>query len=284
MMLPTSSGPQADLWSGAGGGIPHARAGARYSALGGAQDVTRSDEAVARALAAAIKDADRVADLLDVLSDGRLWVPLPDDGRPVTDGSSLTLPTVTYLGSEFVPAFTSADELISLMTDPADGPPPVIPHVIVPAADLARALPPDLGIALNPGAGASVPVYPAGVAHLAGASRQAGGIMISEPPAASARLLREVSTQLRSVPAVREARTAWLSVTGQGEGLVISIDLANPADAAAQDAAARAVERAAALVSDDAGFAIDVTFPGEAEPNPVADSVAASTAPFYLRS
>ena len=90
--------------------------------------------------------------------------------------------------------------------------------------------------------------------------------------------------QLRRVPAVREARTAWLSVAGQGEGLIISIDLDNPADQAAQDAAAQAVERAAALVTDDAGFAIDVTFGGQAEPNPVAESVAASAAPFYLRA
>jgi hypothetical protein len=131
-----------------------------------------SDRAVARALQAAIRDTDRVADLLDVLSDGRLWVPLPDDGTPVTDGSSLTLPTVTYLGSEFVPAFTSPDELVSFMTGPAGGPPPVVPHVVVPAAELARSLPADMGIALNPGADASVPVYPAGVAHLAGVQGQ----------------------------------------------------------------------------------------------------------------
>jgi type III secretion system (T3SS) SseB-like protein len=265
-----------------------------------------SDDAVAAALAAAISDSDRIPDLLDVLSTGRLWVPLPDDGRPVTDGSSLTMPTVTYLGSEFVPAFTSAAALTSYMTDPQDPPgredtlrhppgredqlrpdpgPAVVPHAVVPAAELARALPPDLGIALNPGAEASVPVYPAGVAYLAAVQGQADGvpIRVGHPPRQPTQLISETSAQLRAIPAVRAARTAWLSVAGRGEGLIISIDLDNPADEQAQDAAALAVERAVALATDETAFPIDVTFPGGGEPNPVAESMAASTAPFYSR-
>src|SRR6266478_922112 len=66
--------------------------------------------AIEHALAAAVKDPDQVTDLLDELSRGRLWLPLPD-ARPVTDGSAVMLPTVTYLGAEFVPAFTSAGRL-----------------------------------------------------------------------------------------------------------------------------------------------------------------------------
>jgi hypothetical protein len=38
---------------------------------------------------------------------------------------------------------------------------------VVRAADLARLLPPTIGIALNAGASESVPVYPPGVAYLA---------------------------------------------------------------------------------------------------------------------
>src|SRR5260370_27960480 len=67
--------------------------------------------ATEHALAAAAKDPDRVTDLLDELSRGRLWLPLPEDERPVTDGSAVLLPTVTYLGPEFVPPFTSAQQL-----------------------------------------------------------------------------------------------------------------------------------------------------------------------------
>jgi hypothetical protein len=66
--------------------------------------------AIEDALATAVKDPDRVTALLDELSRGRLWLPLPD-ASPVTDGSAVLLPTVTYLGAGFVPAFTSAERL-----------------------------------------------------------------------------------------------------------------------------------------------------------------------------
>lgn len=111
----------------------------------------RPPAATEQALAAAAKDPDRVTDLLDELSRGRLWLPLPDDERPVTDGSSVLLPTVTYLGAEFVPAFTSAQQLAAWhgrawpagqASVPAqqvpEGP---TPHIVVPAAELARLLP-----------------------------------------------------------------------------------------------------------------------------------------------
>ena len=54
--------------------------------------------AIERALAEAARDPDRIGDLLDELSRGLLWVPLPDDDGPVTDGSAVVLPIVTYLG------------------------------------------------------------------------------------------------------------------------------------------------------------------------------------------
>ena len=46
---------------------------------------------IEHALAAAAKDPDQVTDLLDELSRGRLWLPLPE-ARPVTDGSAVLLP------------------------------------------------------------------------------------------------------------------------------------------------------------------------------------------------
>jgi hypothetical protein len=46
-------------------------------------------------LAAAAKDPDQVTDLLDELSRGRLWLPLPE-ARPVTDGSAVL--DVTFPG------------------------------------------------------------------------------------------------------------------------------------------------------------------------------------------
>jgi hypothetical protein len=291
------------------------------------------DEAVAQALAAAVKDGDRISDLLDELSRGRLWLPLPDDGGPVTDGSAVQLPTVVYLGSEFVPAFTSAELLArhggtpgkephsqdgAAVADfgaerswtpspglhggwatqrvpaPAPAPSPVpgprarrpVPHVVVPAAELARRLPPGLGIALNPGAEASVPIYPEGVIYLAAAEWTAGDVRIrlGQPPTEPESLLREVSAGLRPIRAVRQASRAWLSVPGAGEGLILSVSLDDPADQAAQQEVLSAIAYAAEVAGPKAGFPVDVTFPGEYEPDDVDHWIADQATPFHLRS
>jgi hypothetical protein len=243
--------------------------------------------AVERALAAAVLDSAKVGDLLDELSRGRLWLPLPDDGRPVTDGSAVNLPIVTYLGTEFVPAYTSAGRLLNSASWPgATQPPPVVPHVVVPAAELARRLPDTLGIALNPGAGESVPVYPEGVAYMAAARPAEPGsrIRVGHPPAEPGALLSEIRSLLPAVPAARAAAAAWLSVDLAGEGLVISVTLDDPADRAARDAVVGAIERAAAAAPQDTGFPIDVTFPGEGAPDPVDKWISAYASPFYVRT
>ncbi len=239
------------------------------------------EDAVERAFAASIRDVSRVGDLLDALSQGRLWLPVPADG-PVTDGSAVNLPTVTYLGSEFVPAFTSAGRLLAAAGDPALGPPP---HMVVRAADLARLLPPTLGIALNPGAGESVPVYPEGVAYLASVrvEHDPGQIRVGPVPAEPLALLASIGHGVALVHAVRQAAAAWLSVESAGEGLIISVTLDDPADAAAQQAVIAAVEQAALTASRDADFPIDVTFPGEGDPDVIDSWVSAFGSPFYRR-
>jgi hypothetical protein len=241
-----------------------------------------SCESVEQALAAAVKDPDRMEDLLEELSRARLWVPLPAGPRPVTDGSAVALPTVTYLGDEFVPCFTSIQRLVAWQRA---GDARVAPHIVVPAAALARHLPNGLGIALNPEAEASVPVYPEGVAELAAVHASASGVPVrlGHPPAEPADLLREVGTGLHSLPAVRHAARAWLSVPGQGEGLIISVTLDDPASEPAHEAVVGTVERAVAALPWQAGFPIDVTFPGESEPDLVDEWIAENTVPFYSR-
>ena len=257
---------------------------------------SNAEDAVERALAAAADDATRIGDLLDELSRGRLWLQLPDDGHPVTDGSAVRLPTLRYLGAEFVPAFTSAARLRGTVPRPrppaagpgpgAGGPPPVRPHIVVPAAALARLLPPDLGMALNPGAGPSIPVYPQGVAYLATAS--AGGtrrrVHVGTPPVRPDDLLAGIGSGLAGVPAAAAASAAWLSVELAGQGLVISVTLDDPADGSARDAVVAVVARAALAAPRRPWFPIDVTFPGEGPPDPVDEWVAARATPFYLRA
>jgi hypothetical protein len=249
-------------------------------------------DVVERALDAAVADPARVGDLLDELRLARLWVPLPDDGPAITDGSAVNLPTVTYLGSEFVPAFTSARMLTGAATAAAatgaaaeDPAAPPVPHMVVRTADLARLLPPTLGIALNPGAGASVPVYPEGVAYLAAApdAGPGGRITVGALPTQPDALLAAIRAGLVQIPAASDAAAAWLSVEFAGEGLIISVTLDDPADADVQAAVIRALERAADQAPQDAGFPIDVTFPGEGEPDPIDEWISAFAAPFYRR-
>ena len=245
--------------------------------------------AVEHALAAAIRDAGRIGDLLDVLRTARLWLPLPDDGRPVIQDTAVTLPTVSYLGCDFVPAYSSA-ELLHQLAGSATGrtagarPAETMPHVVVRAADLARLLPPSIGIALNAGASESVPVYPQGVTYLAGqaAEDDLDRISVGPLPVRPDGLLDRVSAGLALLPAVRQAAAAWLSVRFAGEGLLISVTLADPGDAAARDSAATAVESAVwQAPPHEAGFPVDVTFPGEGEPDHIDEWVATFTTPFY---
>jgi hypothetical protein len=80
-------------------------------------------------------------------------------------------------------------------------------------------MPPGVGIALNPGAETSVPISPEGVGYLAAAVVVAEGtqVRVGRPPADPVPLLSEVRSALSTVPAVRQASRAWLSVPGEGE-------------------------------------------------------------------
>jgi hypothetical protein len=260
----------------------------------------RHDDTVERAFELAAADPARLDDLLGALRLGWLWVPLPDDGAPVTDGSAVQLPTVRYLGDVFVPAYTSAPRMPRAAADPPDAPrdgsrdgprPPVIPHVVVRATDLARRLPPGLGIALNPGAPRSIPLSPAGVGEIAAEHAIVGGcqVTVGPPPAAPPALLAAIAARLRPVAAAREAATAWLTVgppadgAGPRAGMIISVRLDDPADAGARDAVIAAVQDAVAAAPGETAFPVDVTFPGEGEPDIIDRWVAAASAPFYQR-
>jgi hypothetical protein len=258
------------------------------------------ESAVERALAAAIEDASRIGDLLDVLRRARLWLPLPGGGSAAIKGTAVTLPTVCYLGSEFVPAYSSVQLLRQLASTPgaagpastpdsasAGSPADTVPHVVVRAADLARLLPPSVGIALNAGASESVPVYPQGVSYLAAqeAGNELDRISVGPLPIRPDGLLADIAAGLMQIAQVSDASAAWLSVQFAGEGLLISVTLDDPAEAASRDLAAGAIERAAwQAAAQDAGFPIDVTFPGESEPDHIDEWISAFATPFYRRA
>jgi len=266
-----------------------ARAPAAAAAGSGPAGQPAAPGAVERALAAAIRDAARIGDLLDTLRTARLWLPLPADGTACVHGDAVTLPTVTYLGCEFIPAYTSA-ELLAELADRdrpgGRGPGPEAPpaHLVVRAADLARLMPPDVGIALNVGASESVPVYPQGVAFLAADEpANARRVTVGPLPVEPAELLDRIRAGLAAVPQARQAAAGWLSVQFAGEGMVVSVTLDDPGDAAARQQVIDVLELAASAACHGAGYPIDVTFPGEGEPDHIDHWMATATQPFYRR-
>jgi hypothetical protein len=268
--------------------VVSASATALATAVSTTMGATAPVAAVESALAAAISDAGRVGDLLDVLRTAQLWLPLPAEGAAAIKGTAVTLPLVSYLGSDFVPAYASADLLRQFAEpDEASAPTAPGPHVVVRAADLARLLPPAIGIAINPGAPESVPVYPPGVSYLAadGDAGDADRISVAPLPVRPDSLLAGIAAGLIGIAAVSDASAAWLSVRFGGEGLLISVSLDDPADAVAQELVVGAVERAAwEAAPEDTAFPIDVIFRGVGGPDHLDESVAGVASPFYRRA
>jgi hypothetical protein len=130
-----------------------------------------------------------------------------------------------------------------------------------------------------------VPIYPEGVGYLAAALVLADGapVRVGRPPADPVALLTEIRTALGTIPDVQQASRAWLSVPGQGEGLVISVTLHDPGSEAAHSQVITAIERAVGTLPEQ-GFPIDVTFPGEGEPDQVDEWISAHAEPFYVRT
>jgi hypothetical protein len=174
----------------------------------------------------------------------------------------------------------------------------VVPHIVVPAAGLARRLPSGLGLALNPDGANSLPLYPESVSYLArlvsGAGKSTGttaaSIGVGHPPVEPRALLDETRVVLRELRFVRYASRAWLSVPGAGEGLVLSVALDDPASEARRVAVVHALERACAAVPLRVPFPVDVTFPGEILPGMTSPSpdvidewISRNTRPFYTR-
>ena len=162
----------------------------------------------------------------------------------------------------------------------------MVPHVVLPAIGLARRLPSGLGLAINPDSVPGLPLFPecvpylarltapailalAGTASPAGLAMerlaQGGGtrFLIGHPPAEPSALLAETRAALRALPFARQASRAWLSVPGQGEGLLLSVLLDDPASEQARAAATAAIEQAVATVALRVPFPVDLMFPGE---------------------
>ncbi|MEU6404520.1 enhanced serine sensitivity protein SseB [Streptomyces sp. NPDC046985] len=102
--------------------------------------------------------------IVEALGRGFLWVPLPGGRGP--HGGPLDLPTLEIDGQVYVPAFSSEEQIRRIAGAH-------MPYTVAPAAEFARGLPPQVGIALNPEGVVGVPLPPPAVAELCRTGRSA---------------------------------------------------------------------------------------------------------------
>ncbi|GGW19687.1 enhanced serine sensitivity protein SseB [Streptomyces capoamus] len=100
--------------------------------------------------------------IIEVLGRSLLWIPLPNGGGP--DSGPLDLPTMDLDGQAYVPVFSSEEQLRQAAGSHMS-------YTVAPAVEFARGLPPQAGIAVNPGGVVGVPLPPEAVADLCRAGR-----------------------------------------------------------------------------------------------------------------
>lgn len=95
--------------------------------------------------------------LIEVLGRSFLWIPLPEGGGP--HSGSLDLPTTEIEGRVYVPVFSSEEQFRQVAGSH-------LSYTVAPAVEFARGLPPQVGIAVNPGGTVGVPLPPEAVTEL----------------------------------------------------------------------------------------------------------------------
>ncbi|MFS4093457.1 enhanced serine sensitivity protein SseB [Streptomyces sp. AF1A] len=100
--------------------------------------------------------------IIEVLARSFVWVPLPSGGGP--HSGPLDLPTLEIDGQVYVPVFSSEEQFRQVAGSHMS-------YTIAPAVEFARGLPPQAGIAVNPGGVVGIPLPPQAVAELCRAGR-----------------------------------------------------------------------------------------------------------------
>ncbi|MFD7700231.1 enhanced serine sensitivity protein SseB [Streptomyces caelestis] len=100
--------------------------------------------------------------IVEVLGRSFVWVPLPNGGGP--DSGPLDLPTLEIDGQAYVPVFSSEEQFRQVVGSH-------LSYTVAPAVEFARGLPPQAGIAVNPGGVVGIPLPPPAVAELCRAGR-----------------------------------------------------------------------------------------------------------------
>jgi hypothetical protein len=173
-------------------------------------------------LSAAMGDPGATARVMEVLGRSYVWIPLPAGGGP--DSTDLDLPTMQLDGIVYVPVFSSEQQFLQA----ANG----MSFTVAPVREFARGLPPQVGIAVNPGGAVGIPLPPAAVMELCRTERAPGSptgarVRLWEPgPEEEAvEFLAAAAGEFAVTPVVLSARRVMASAEGDPPALFVGVEL-----------------------------------------------------------
>ncbi|MER8085395.1 enhanced serine sensitivity protein SseB [Streptomyces sp. NPDC058316] len=217
--------------------------------------------------------------LVEVLGRSQVWVPLPNGGGP--DSPDLDLPTLEIDGAAFVPVFSSEQQFLACVGTHMS-------FTVAPARDFARGLPPQLGIAVNPGGAVGMPLPPPAVAELCRAGRtpldgpaSGGRVRLYEPSwqEEPVDFLAAAAGEFEESGVVLTARRTLASIEGGEPVLFIGVEFSTW-EGAGRNAPMDALGRALGRV--EVPWPVNLVLLDVAQ-DPVGDWIREKVRPFYRR-
>ncbi|MDQ0845228.1 MULTISPECIES: enhanced serine sensitivity protein SseB [unclassified Streptomyces] len=217
--------------------------------------------------------------LVEVLGRSPIWVPLPNGGSQ--ESRDLDLPTMEIDGAAYVPVFSSEQQFLQCVGAH-------MPFTVAPARDFARGLPPQLGIAVNPGGAVGAPLPPAAVAELCRVGRtplegpaSGGRVRLFEPDwqEEPVDFLAAAAGEFEAVGVVLTGRRALASIEGDAPTLFIGVQLSSW-EGVERNAPMDALGRAMGRVQPP--WPVNLVLLDVAQ-DPVADWMLERVRPFYQR-
>ncbi|WP_405950732.1 enhanced serine sensitivity protein SseB [Streptomyces prunicolor] len=217
--------------------------------------------------------------IVEVLGRSFVWVPLPSGGGP--QSGPLDLPTLDIEGQAFVPVFSSEEQFRQVVGSH-------LSFTIAPAVEFARGLPPQVGLAVNPGGVVGVPLPPLAVAELCRIGRTAldgptsgGRVRLFEPDWQDdpVDFLAAASTEFAAIGVVATARRCLAAIETAAPVMFVGVELTNwdgDLRAAPMEALARALGQVTVQWQVNLVL-LDVT------QDPVADWMRQTVRPFYTQ-
>ncbi|MGW0993124.1 enhanced serine sensitivity protein SseB [Streptomyces sp. NPDC002520] len=163
--------------------------------------------------------------IVEVLGRSFLWIPLPSGGGP--HSGPLDLPTLDIEGQVYVPVFSSEEQLHQATGSHMS-------YTIAPAVEFARGLPPQVGLAVNPGGVVGVPLPPEAVADLCRAGRtpldgpaSGGRVRLFEPDWQDdpVDFLSAASAEFAATGVVRTARRCLAAIETADPVMFVGVEL-----------------------------------------------------------